>query len=385
MKREKTIKYSSHRSEALIHILTWLFILGFPLLTMNRGASTDMGLTYLRHLLPPLSYGIVFYVNYAWLAPRYLFEKQKRKYFLYNVCLVIVVSILLHFGFEWLDMFRQMPFRPHPIPEHSILAHPHPIPPHGGMHMPPPRWGGMARDALMMCLPIALAASIWMSKRWGKSESARMEAERARVDAELKTLRNQLNPHFLLNTLNNIYALIEFDKEKAQLAVMELSKLLRHVLYETEFQYIPLKREIEFIQNYVALMRIRQHKGVQVNLDIHICQNSNTQVAPLIFISLIENAFKHGISSVGNSFVSISLNDTEDGKVRCLITNSNHPKNHSDKSGSGVGLEQLRWRLELLYPNNYEWKYGLVENGKVYTSELIINPINSVVESNKNI
>ena len=121
-------------------------------------------------------------------------------------------------------------------------------------------------------------------------------AERQKTEAELKNLKNQLNPHFLLNTLNNIYALIAFNSDKAQEAVQELSKLLRHVLYDNQQTFVPLEKELDFIRNYVALMRIRLPQQVEVSVNLEVDSGGALQIAPLIFISLIENAFKHGIS-----------------------------------------------------------------------------------------
>ncbi len=124
------------------------------------------------------------------------------------------------------------------------------------------------------------------------NEAARKEAERNRAEAELKNLRNQLNPHFLLNTLNNIYALIAFDSDKAQQAVQELSKLLRYVLYDNQqTTFLSVKRS-DFIRNYIELMRIRLSANVQMITKFDIQPDSQTLIAPLIFISLIENAFQ---------------------------------------------------------------------------------------------
>lgn len=217
-----------------------------------------------------------------------------------------------------------------------------------------------------------LGTVIRLSMQWQKAETARQEAEQSRMEAELNNLRNQLNPHFLLNTLNNIYALIAFDTDKAQQAVQDLSKLLRHVLYENRGTFVPLCKEIDFIHNYIELMRIRLVKGVSLVINIEVAKDSQTPIAPLIFISLIENAFKHGISPTEPSFISITISERE-GQVVCEIANSNHPKNRSDKSGSGIGLEQVKKRLELLYPGRYEWRKGVNADGSVYTSLLAIN------------
>lgn len=156
-----------------------------------------------------------------------------------------------------------------------------------------------------MILTVGLSTAIRLSGRWGQIEAARREAEKSRTEAELKNLRNQLNPHFLLNTLNNIYALIAFDTDKAQAAVQELSRLLRHVLYDNQQNFVPLGKEMDFIRNYIELMRIRLSSNVTVETAISVRPDSRTEIAPLIFISLIENAFKHGISPTEPSYIRI--------------------------------------------------------------------------------
>ena len=223
-----------------------------------------------------------------------------------------------------------------------------------------------------MILTVGLSAAIRLSGRWVQVEAARREAEKSRTEAELKNLRNQLNPHFLLNTLNNIYALIAFDTDKAQTAVQELSRLLRHVLYDNQQNFVTLGKEMDFIKNYIALMRIRLSANVTVETRFDIRPDSPTEIAPLIFISLIENAFKHGISPTEPSHIRIYFSESAH-EVRCEIANSYHPKNEADKSGSGIGLEQVRKRLELTYPGRYAWQHGVSEDGKEYKSVLVIN------------
>ena len=203
------------------------------------------------------------------------------------------------------------------------------------------------------------------------SEEARQEAETARAEAELSNLRNQMNPHFLLNTLNNIYALIAFDQEKAQEAVGELSRLLRHVLYENQQDFVPLYKEADFMRNYIELMKIRVTDNVKIDTNINIQPNDSTPVAPLIFISLLENAFKHGISPQGAGNIRIDLNQVN-GDITCEIHNTCYPKRENDKSGSGIGLEQVSRRLELMYPDRYTWEKGKTEDGSEYYSIITI-------------
>ena len=357
--------YSCGRSkplEIIIHVGCWMLIFGFPLVLMEY-ATKWTNVDYLRHLRMPLAFGIVFYVNYLWLVPRLLLKQRDKifrgwKFFLlYNFFLLGIVGVLLHVSSEF--FFHNM-----------ANIHPHRPRPDG--FMPPPRVMFLLRDIVMLGFVSALAVVIRMSREWQKAEEARREAENARTDAELKTLRNQLSPHFLLNTLNNIYALIAFDSEKAQLAVLELSKMLRHMLYDNQQKFVSLQSEADFVHNYVELMRLRLPREVVVDIDIQAHADRNTQIAPLIFISLIENAFKHGISSTEPSFVSITLKEEEDG-IHGIIRNSNFPKNSSDKSGSGIGLEQVKRRLQLLYPKQYEWHYGPIEDeGRTYVSDLKI-------------
>ena len=343
--------------EALIHIIGWGIMFGFPFFFVERENGNINWMAYLRHSAVPLSFMIAFYVNYFLLVPRYLFQSQTKRYITYNILLLCVIGLMLH-------LWRSLTFDP------SFVPQPHRS---GG----PPGWLFFVRDMLSLVFTIGLSAAIRMSARWTQAEAARKEAERNRSEAELKNLRNQLNPHFLLNTLNNIYALIAFDTDKAQQAVQELSKLLRYVLYDNQQTYVPLGKETDFIRNYIELMRIRLSSNVQMTTQIDILPDSRTLIAPLIFISLIENAFKHGISPTERSFIHIHLAENET-EVICEISNSNHPKNIMDKSGSGIGLEQVNRRLEILYPGQYTWQKGISEDGKEYRSRLSIRVRESI-------
>ncbi|MEL5894303.1 histidine kinase [Bacteroides sp. GD17] len=341
--------------EVLIHVIGWGIVFGFPFLMMTRSGFTITWMDYLRHgSIIPLSFLIVFYVNYCFLVPRYLFEGRIRQYLLLNALLILCVAAGAH-------LWQEYAFQTYAKGSGDK----------GGRHMGPPKWIFILRDVFSMVLTVGLSAAIKMSGRWVQMDAARREAEKNRTEAELKNLRNQLNPHFLLNTLNNIYALIAFDSEKAQAAVQELSRLLRHVLYDNQQSFVTLDKEMDFIRNYIELMRIRLSSNVTVETQIDIRPDSRTEIAPLIFISLIENAFKHGISPTEPSFIRIHFSESP-GEVRCEISNSYHPKSETDKSGSGIGLEQVQKRLDLTYPGHYNWQQGVSEDGKEYKSVLVI-------------
>jgi LytS/YehU family sensor histidine kinase len=203
---------------------------------------------------------------------------------------------------------------------------------------------------------------------WYQIDAGRKELEKQRSEAELQNLNNQLNPHFLFNTLNNIYSLIAINGEQAQEAVHELSRLLRYMLYDSTNEYVTLRKDVDFLRDYVELMRIRMPEHVELKTEIHIGQ-PDALIAPLLFISLIENAFKHGVSNSKPSFIHIVLT-TDEKQINCTIRNSYFPKDEKDKSGSGIGLVNLKKRLDLLYPGNYQ--LTCLQSDETYSSTLII-------------
>lgn len=345
-------------AEILIHLFSWGIIFGYPMwATRNEPIEYD----WIDHLLHfgKMFFGsfIIFYINYLYLVPKLVFEKQIKKHLFYNLLIIICLLGIMHW---WQNTFIVSLFDSYGNPSHRSM----PPPPH---LMPIFN----IRDAFTMFLTVGLSVAIRLSIRWEQIENLRLETEQTRVESELKNLRNQLNPHFLLNTLNNIYALIAFDAEKAQTAVSELSKLLRHMLYENQGKFVPLSKELDFIQNYIELMKIRLAPHVKVETYLELNKDSQTLIAPFIFISPIENAFKHGISPTEKSYIDIVIGENEN-EIYCNIRNSYHPKTLEDKSGSGIGLEQLDKSLELTYPNQYVWEKGISTNKQEYFSKIII-------------
>ncbi|WP_321519166.1 histidine kinase [uncultured Bacteroides sp.] len=354
--------------ELLIHVIGWGILFGFPFFFMNREGNYTMNwMEYLRHSAVPFSFLVVFYANYLHLIPRYFFRQRIKRYVIINIILVTIVGLCLHF---WQQSFFPQ-IHPPRIPEMMGEFGPKKFGLDHGHGHGKSNWIFFTRDLLSLILTVGLSAAIKISYRWTEMETARSEAEKSKTEAELKNLRNQLNPHFLLNTLNNIYALIAFSPDKAQQAVHDLSKLLRYVLYDNNQTFVPLNKEVDFIKNYIELMKIRLSDNVKVDVKINMLANSDTMVAPLLFITLIENSFKHGVSYSAPSFINIQLEERENGSVECCIKNSYFPKSEHDKSGSGIGLGSLKKRLELLYPSRYTWNKEIKDN--VYTSILVIN------------
>lgn len=329
--------------QILIHLIGWGIIFCFPLFFSSKeGISWNW---YLGYFFVPVAFMLVFYSNYFLFIDRLLFRRKLIQFILLNVALILLVELCL----DWWMNYHYAHF----IGEDS--GHPH-----------PPKLMFVIRDYTLMILVAGLSVAIKMTGNWYRMESERRELEKGRAEAELKNLKNQLNPHFLFNTLNNIYSLISFSPEKAQHAVHDLSRLLRYVLYDNNQNFVPLMKEIEFVNNYIALMKIRLAGNVRLETDIFV--ESNVVVAPLLFITLIENAFKHGVSPVASSFIHIELKTENDGEVICHIENSFFPKDQQDKSGSGIGLENLKKRLDLLYPHRHILKTEIC--GGRYVAEL---------------
>ena len=205
--------------------------------------------------------------------------------------------------------------------------------------------------SFLLCL---MAIGIALSIRYMMRQSERKQKE---VEAELAWLKNQINPHFLFNTLNNISSLTQIDADEAQDAIMQLSDLLRYAMYETNKPRVPISGEVEFMRNYIELMKLRCNEMTKINYQLSIV-NYQLEIAPLLFISLIENAFKHGMNSNALATICISLTE-EDGQLCFVCDNTNNPKPTKDRSGSGIGLENTRRRLDLLYNGKYQWEQNI--------------------------
>ena len=210
---------------------------------------------------------------------------------------------------------------------------------------------GFSSFMMISLLINVMAIAFAMSIRYMIRRSERKQKE---VEAELAWLKNQINPHFLFNTLNNISSLAQIDGDGTQEAIMQLSDLLRYAMYETNKPKVPLDGEVEFMRNYVELMKLRCNEMTTVSARFDIT-DAQSEVAPLLFISLIENAFKHGMDSNAPATIDISLKQ-QDGILVFNCDNTNNPKPTKDRSGSGIGLENTRRRLDLLYLGRYTWE-----------------------------
>lgn len=343
MKQNQTLQY-------IIQLIGWAIVFTFPFFFVWKEAEAMTWTRYIGYAFVPVTFVIIFYANYFLFIDRLLFRKRLPHFLAANLLLFILLTLLLDWWHDYyfFEIVGNTPRR----------------------HAGPPKLMFTLRDAAMMALTAALSVAIKMTANWYITENERKELEKARTEAELQNLKSQLNPHFLFNTLNNIYSLIAIDADRAQYAVHNLSHLLRHVLYEDSQPLIPLDKELAFMRNYIDLMSLRLSDKV----DLQVAFPASTEgvlIAPLLFITLVENAFKHGISPTAPSFIHIAVNVEPGGIITCRIANSNHPKPDNDRSGSGIGLPNLRKRLELLYPGRHLLCTGIEKD--TYIAQLQIN------------
>lgn len=300
---------------------------------------------------------LVYIINYCLLIPLLLFSSRKKYFYIINsaVILFLIAIPIINNGF--------VPDVPQEVreafPNAKFL------------------WiavGGIVLKIIFYAVMVAMPVGLKYVMRWN-DEKHKMEEERRRnAEAELTWLKNQLNPHFLFNTLNNISSLTQIDADKAQESIGQFSELLRYALYESNVKKVKLTDETEFMKNYIDLMSLRCNEMTRVETRFDSFDESLT-ISPLLFISLIENAFKHGTSSHKESFVKIDIGiDGEDLVFSC--ENSIHERASKDRSGSGIGLENMTRRLDLLYPDAYTYRQYIED--RTYIAIVRIHKINNI-------
>ncbi len=373
----------------LISYLVGIFILVvvflFAVLTEQDGTWTFVWPNAVRCI----PFFFIYLVSEIWLYPQYVRTNRLRRYVLSSFVLVVLVSAM--WSFVCIPLFpAPQHHSPRPvgrvIPEQEYAAkvrqwvaedslaaaqladscayyhrpaHPDSEPPKPPHHPFP----------MMLVMSFAFCAfftSIHFLLRIIQTDAQCKEAERMRAEAELKQLRYQVNPHFLMNTLNNIHALIEIDTEAAQESVRLLSKMMRYMLYDTDNEKVELVKELDFLSFYFQLMRKRYIDEVEIVYEFPK-EIPAAQIPPAILVNLAENCFKHGISYSQHSYVRFDLR-IENDQICCRIVNSRFAENATPTSG--LGVDNIRKRLDILYPKSYV--YQVVETENEYQVELKI-------------
>lgn len=363
--------------EYVIYLFFWLLFLIIPIITNNYSSKGDFA-KILYDGLRLLPFVLIFLVNNLLLLPWLLFRSRTKLYVLSLFIVALSVTSVFHilnplifkgdpklleqrilkdpqWGRE--EMRPGLPpvirnntsspelFKPRPEPGISQSSR---------MPLPGQPLVQFINTFLISLLIAGFNTAIAVTNRWFTEEQARKEIEREHMKSELAFLQNQISPHFFMNTLNNIHALIEADQNLAQNAVLKLSDMMRYLLYESGRGTTTLKREIEFLRSYVKLMQLRVDDSVKVNIELPE-DFENVNLPPLLFISFIENAFKHGVSYREPSALSFKLLQEKD---RLVFVSENSISSFHGGSITvyygGIGLENIRKRLDLLYAGKHQ-------------------------------
>jgi len=343
--------------ELIVFFVSWMAIFSIPFFNHRLNNSVDWTKVF-EEWIRISSYLIIFSINFFVLVPLFLFKKKYRLYI--GTALLVALALT---GITVLFGLILTPAQPVTMPPMDL-----------GPGMPPMELGSgmpapigykpvtvpaqesifmiIADQLLISILVIGAGTSIKMIAQWIREENRHMDLEKEQLKNELAFLRHQVSPHFFMNTLNNIHALIDINAEDAKNTIIELSTMMRYLLYDTAQGQTTLKKEINFIDSYITLMQLRFPKKVAVSLVIPE-SIPDIQIPPMLFISFLENSFKHGISFQSESFVTFKLELT-DNRLNCMIKNSKHfTRESTDKNYSGIGLTNIKKSLDLLFGKDY--------------------------------
>ena len=350
-----------------VHLSVWLMLfVAFILFSVRRNESLP------RFILLLYSYGfILFYLNYFFLTPRFLLPK---KYVVYAVS-ILVISLVSIFAVDPLihhwSIAEFVRNRPHEFRMPSSMDR---FP--GGEKIPPPR---MPQGMLFLLFTfLSVSSSIRIFQKLKQEETINQQYQHEKLNAELMMLRQQVNPHFLFNSLNNIHSLANRKSDLTSEAIMKLSALLRYMLSENPGREIPVTREIALIENYIDLQKLWMKNTVNVEFQVQNV-SENHFIEPFILNPLVENAFKYGALPGTESTISIEINMVGDW-LNTKICNPVLLEKLSKEGSMGIGINNVIRRLELCYPGNY--KMENVRNGNMYQINLSIKLRNNELHSN---
>lgn len=335
----------SNTLELSLHFLVWTVLLFLPAASM-LGSGRSWEEIFNHFWLQMIFMSIIFYLNY-FIFVKWLFGDKKILFIVLNTVLLLLLVILK-------SKFVEMVAPPKPLQM--------PLPGRKG----PPEGFRYYMDFLIYLIPVAFSVALVTGKRIQQAKELKREADTIKLESELQHLKFQLQPHFFFNALNNIYSLIDFAPEKAKQSIHSLSKLMRHLLQKSEMESISLQEEIDFLNKYITLMSLRLNDKTKVYVDFpkHV---PDLKIAPLLFVSIVENAFKHGVSATHEADIQFKM-EVDEGDIYFRAANSDFPKTEQDKSGSGIGIDNLQKRLDLLYPEKYE--YSIQRNNHLYIAEM---------------
>jgi hypothetical protein len=363
----KKIKYS----EIVLIIFVWLVLLITPIL-FREDIYSPLRRTVVNQIQILLPLLLLFLINRFILVPRLLF---RGKQIIYVVTALSIIILFTTGSFIYDNKIKNIPSPGIPARESQIRQPPYAFPggvdPFGNLRPAPTRQPRpippFANFLILSVLVVGFDTGLRSNLRWIQVENEKVRLEKENVATQLVLLRNQVSPHFLMNTLNNIHSLVDFNTNEAKEAIIKLSKLMRYLLYETETEKTTLIREVEFLGSYIDLMKLRFNENVLITLNLPVTIPEKV-IPPFIFTSLIENAFKHGISYQDKSFIDIDLSIIGDRLI--LIVKNSKTDQYQIKEYSGIGIENTKKRLDLLYGKSYH--LDIIDNKDLFTVTLSI-------------
>lgn len=323
----------------VLHLLGWGFLILF---LMWQPLSWQIQLPHTFWIKQLVLLGMlvcIFYLNVYFWFPRYLARNRYLKFILFNIISVVILAVTI----------EQMQSAIH----HREYMDKAWRKAHDDMTRPKKPKDKLDYFSLLTALiVIGISTSIAAVQNVQRDKQYRQELEQDKINSELSFLKAQINPHFFFNTLNNIYALTVIDVEAAQQALHKLSRLMRYVLYDTQNETVLLSQEIAFAQDYIQLMELRLTDKVTVKLSPPVPLH-DVSIAPMLFLPFIENAFKHGVSSVEKSNIDIRIRQNEN-KIFVEVKNTLFAeKGTALDESNGIGISNTQRRLDLLYPGKY--------------------------------
>lgn len=388
------------RQENVIYLAVWGILFLAPLLSYYVRTVNDSTISFdwMEIMMVWQHFGLyllLFMIHNFLLAPLLIHQHKRLLYF--GALAVIIVGFATY-QYSHHPRFQD---RRHPMEmrgdrhmgepgDHPFMDEGHrppefedsgnmPPAPHDGRHAFKPHKNQRQapigeRDIVAVTMLVLMFGANLGIKNYFKSRSDHkrlLALEKENLEQQLEYLKYQINPHFFMNTLNNIHALVDIDPEKAKDTILELSKMMRFVLYEGDKKGVPLSREFDFIRNYITLMKLRYTDKVSIVIDLP-AEVPDKQIPPLMLITFIENAFKHGISYQHESFVDVrvTLSDPSAPASRLSFTCRNSKADKPNEEKGGVGLKNVKQRLNLLYDNNYT--LNIKDETAVYNVELTI-------------
>ena len=374
------------RQENLAYLVTWSMLFATPVLSLYLRTTNDPYLEFnwgeVFFVWGRFSIFLLLFLIHNFLLAPLLIHQNKRK--LYASIMTALIAVFIVFQCTNRPNFgKREGFRPHKMEQREDF--PPKFEEFDGFHQRGPRHEGekMGRrhtpplfvgehDVLSIAVLLLMFGANLGTKYYFRSRRDQRkleELEKQNLEQQLEYLKYQINPHFFMNTLNNIHALVDIDPSKAQETIRELSKMMRFVLYEGDKSGVPLTKEFEFIRNYTKLMQLRYSDKVKITVDIPE-EAPDVTIPPLMLISFIENAFKHGISYQHDSFIEIKLEISTPSPLssNLLFTCRNSKAEVPNQEKGGVGLANVKKRLDLLYDKSYTLE--IKDEADIYIVEL---------------